>query len=231
MRKLTRKSLEELAKTLPVIEDRFQKSYVGGGDGTSTSPYTAAEFDNMLSEGSWNGGYVDGMGYVGNDTVCTNDNPSNAGGDGTSANPYTKAEFDSMLSNDNWNGGYVEGMGYVANDTYIYGNSTYPGQTSQHYYTFPDYVTSISMSGANQVAGAIIAQFPILGTATSYYIQEVGDMTRDIQKELLEKGYDGSSSFTIVRTSMEKSTKYSVYDANNGELITSRTINTTGFWE
>lgn len=113
MRKLTRKSLEELAKTLPKIEKSFQMSYIGGGDGTSTSPYTAAEFDNMLSEGSWNGGYVDGMGYVGNDTVCTNDNPSNAGGDGTSANPYTQDEFYSMVSDGSWNGGYVEGWGYT----------------------------------------------------------------------------------------------------------------------
>ena len=145
--------------------------------------------------------------------------------------PYTQAEYDSMVSSGTWNGGYVEGMGYVANDTYVYGNSTYPGQTSQDYYTFPDYVTSVSMDGANQVAGAIISKIPILGTATSYYAQEVGDMTRDIQAELLRKGYDGSSSFTIVRTSMGDSIKFSVYDANNGQLITSRTINTAGIWQ
>lgn len=167
---------------MPVIEESFQTSYVGGGNGTSASPYTVAEFE-------------------------------------------------SMCSSDNWNGGYVEGMGYVANDVYVYGNSTYPGQTSQDYYTFPDYVTSVSMNGANQVAGAIISEIPILGTATSYYAQEIGDMTRDIQAELLRKEYDGSSSFTIVRTSMGDSTKYSVYDANNGQLITSRTINTAGIWQ
>ncbi len=40
MRKLTRRSLDELAKTLPVIEESFQTSYVGGGNGTSASPYT-----------------------------------------------------------------------------------------------------------------------------------------------------------------------------------------------
>ncbi len=48
MRKLTRKSLDELAKTLPVIEESFQMSYVGGGDGTSANPYTVAEFDRIL---------------------------------------------------------------------------------------------------------------------------------------------------------------------------------------
>lgn len=34
MRKLTRKSLDELAKTLPIIEESFQMGYIGGGDGT-----------------------------------------------------------------------------------------------------------------------------------------------------------------------------------------------------
>lgn len=182
MRKLTRKSLDELAKTLQVIEESFQMSYVGGGDGTS-------------------------------------------------ANPYTVTEFDSMCSSNNWNGGYVEGMGYVANDTYIYGNSTYPGQTSQDNYTFPEYIRSLSMDGFNQLAGAGMSEVPGWGTVSAYYAQEVGDMTRDIQAELMEKGYGGSSAFTIVRTFMESSVKFSVYDVNNGELITSRTINIAGFWE
>lgn len=56
-------------------------------------------------------------------------------------------------------------------------------------------------------------------------------MTRDIQAELLRKGYDGSSSFTIVCTSMGDSVKFSIYDANNGQLITSRTINIAGIWQ
>lgn len=58
MRKLTRKSLDELAKMLPVIEESFQMSYVGGGDGTSANPYTVTEFDSMCSSDNWNGGYV-----------------------------------------------------------------------------------------------------------------------------------------------------------------------------
>ena len=32
MKKLTRKSLNELAKTMPVIEESLQMSYVGGGN-------------------------------------------------------------------------------------------------------------------------------------------------------------------------------------------------------
>ena len=38
MIKLTRKSLDELAKTLPVIEEASQIHYVGGGDGSPDNP-------------------------------------------------------------------------------------------------------------------------------------------------------------------------------------------------
>ena len=126
MKKLTKKNLSELAKTMPVIEESLQMSYVGGGNGTS-------------------------------------------------ANPYTKVEFDSMLSNDNWNGGYVEGMGYVAPNTYIYGNSVYWGSESQDYYTFPDYVTSLSSDGLNQMAESLAGAIPGVGSYTAYLSQELGD--------------------------------------------------------
>ncbi|MFA6703070.1 MAG: hypothetical protein WCS06_10465 [Dysgonamonadaceae bacterium] len=85
MRKLTRKSLDELAKTLPVIEESFQMSYVGGGDGTSISPYTQAEFDAMCSAGIWSGGYVEGWGYTFDDkvtaTAYASSRPTGYGGD------------------------------------------------------------------------------------------------------------------------------------------------------
>ena len=35
MKKLTKKNLSELEKTMPVIEESLQMSYVGGGNGTS----------------------------------------------------------------------------------------------------------------------------------------------------------------------------------------------------
>ena len=49
MKKLTRKSLNELAKTMPVIEESLQMSYVGGGNGTSANPYTQAESITCLA--------------------------------------------------------------------------------------------------------------------------------------------------------------------------------------
>ncbi|MDD2283958.1 MAG: hypothetical protein PHQ11_00955 [Paludibacter sp.] len=179
MRKLTRKSLDELAKTLPVIEKNFQTSFIGGGSGTSADPYTAAEFD-------------------------------------------------SMLSNNNWNGGYVEGMGYVANEVYAYGNSTYPGQTSQQYFmNLSDFILSQSVAELDIWASTVMSFIPGVSQMTDQYTTRHENMMRDIQADLLDKGYTNSDSFTMVRTDLlrQDAMTYTIYDANTGDLITSRTIN------
>ena len=58
MKKLTRKSLSELAKTLPVIEKDVQASYIGGGDGSRNNPYTMAEIETLIENGTFKGGYI-----------------------------------------------------------------------------------------------------------------------------------------------------------------------------
>lgn len=58
MKKLTRKNLSELAKTLPVIEKDVQSSFVGGGDGTYKNPYTMGEIEPLINNGTFKGGYV-----------------------------------------------------------------------------------------------------------------------------------------------------------------------------
>ena len=47
MRKLTRKSLSELAMMLPVVEEKVQTSLFGGGSGTLTDPFTLMEWEEM----------------------------------------------------------------------------------------------------------------------------------------------------------------------------------------
>lgn len=64
MKKITRKSLDELAKTMPVLNEIDQRRFVGGGDGSTINPYSQKEYDLMLSTDTWRGGFVSGMGYV-----------------------------------------------------------------------------------------------------------------------------------------------------------------------
>lgn len=48
MKKLTRKSLDELAQRMPVLSEKVQSSFIGGGNGTSVSdPYTFEQYKAM----------------------------------------------------------------------------------------------------------------------------------------------------------------------------------------
>ncbi|BAR49077.1 hypothetical protein TFKS16_1509 [Tannerella forsythia KS16] len=185
MKKLTRKSLDELAKTLPVIEEASQMHYVGGGDGTS-------------------------------------------------ANPYTQYEYNTMLNSNSWNGGYVEGIGYVANDVYIHGNSTYPGQTSQVYYmNLSDFIRNQSISEADIWANTGLSIIPGLSQMIDQFGTRLENMMRELQATLLDQGYTNSEAFTVVKTDLsgQNAIRFSIYNANNGSFITSRTIHTPyGNW-
>lgn len=79
MKKLTKKSLDELARTMPRIGKIEQRSFIGGGNGSKEMPYTVEEFDYLSDNGLWNGGYVDGWGYTGAETVVVASGTSNGG--------------------------------------------------------------------------------------------------------------------------------------------------------
>lgn len=57
-RKITRSSLEQLAKELPVLSEQEQRYYIGGGSGTEQDPYDYEEYRRMSVSGTWMGGYV-----------------------------------------------------------------------------------------------------------------------------------------------------------------------------
>ena len=115
-------------------------------------------------------------------------------------------------------------QGYVATNTYIYGSSVYSGSVSQMYYTFPDYVTSISSTGWDRFLSEAVGLTP-LGSLVSHVSQDITNMELSILRELLEKGYNASSSFNFVKTNIPYGgTQISVYDAATGQFVTSRTV-------
>ena len=223
MRKLTRKSLSELAMMLPVVENEIQASYVGGGDGTLFDPYTMAEYSQLVANGNWNGGYVVGQGFVGSNL-------------GTEENPYTWEQYDALVANGLWEGGYVEGHYMNSNvGCYIYGSSQYPGIVAQWFASFPDYIESLSLSGFDQLTGTILNGIPIIGPICDYIMQEIGDMHREIQAELLRMGYNGDSYFNVVTTisrgsHSEYSMKTSVFNTETGNLIIEKKMSLLGFY-
>lgn len=65
MKKILKYSLEDLAKVIPSISEKEQLEYIGGSAlGTSENPYIRAQFDLMINNGTWAGGFVVGLGYV-----------------------------------------------------------------------------------------------------------------------------------------------------------------------
>lgn len=46
-RKLTRESLAELAKRMPVLSEEVQSTFIGGGDGSFNDPYTFEEYSKL----------------------------------------------------------------------------------------------------------------------------------------------------------------------------------------
>lgn len=69
MKKLTRKSLDEMAATMPRIDETGQSSFVGGGTGTKEDPYTFEEYNSLLNAGGWTGGFVGSAYIIGEVTV------------------------------------------------------------------------------------------------------------------------------------------------------------------
>ena len=64
MRKLTKASLSELAKSKEIISFLEQKSYVGGGTGESCGLYSYEEFIRQMESNQWQGGYVQGVSEI-----------------------------------------------------------------------------------------------------------------------------------------------------------------------
>lgn len=59
MRKLTRKSLDELAQRMPVLSEEVQSSFIGGGDGSENNPFTLSEYKDLSRQYRFNSGWVD----------------------------------------------------------------------------------------------------------------------------------------------------------------------------
>ena len=95
MKKLTRASLAELAKTKTMISFLEQRRYVGGGTGTQEDPFSYGEFMDYFQGRHWSGGWVQGvtnndgiLSYCGGteDPIYVSPNTMYTGGTGPKAN-------------------------------------------------------------------------------------------------------------------------------------------------
>lgn len=183
MRKVTRKSLDELAKVMPVISEENQKMYVGGTSGsTGTTGYTGTtgttgitggtgyyggdntDYDGGNYGGGDTGGSSSSTGYYGT-TGTTGSTGYNYGGIGsytgtaygdsgsayTSDNPCSYEEFDRRFASGTWTGGFVAGMGYVGMQVI----TTQNGSSTPMNGTFVTAADILAENNANSKEGAI----------------------------------------------------------------------------
>ena len=115
-RKLTKESLAELAARMPVLSENAQRGFIGGGKGTENDPFTEAEYDQMVADGTWNGGYVDGWGYTFSDVTIT-------GSQGSSNNNDTSGNVSGSTYNPNEWGGIDSGFWNAGGDSGAVGDS------------------------------------------------------------------------------------------------------------
>lgn len=76
MKRISKKSLDELASIMPVLSENEQFRFIGGGAGTETDPYSLSEYNTLLGNGTWTGGYVLSNCLTGSSSMSGNDSGS-----------------------------------------------------------------------------------------------------------------------------------------------------------
>ena len=117
MKKLTKKSLDELARVMPVISENEQRACIGGyspgESGINTTPYTLDEYNIMISSGTWQGGYVEGYGYISPDAIVAGDGRITSSFKGTSLG-FIPAEGVGISGSFAYKGSYMIENGYMS---------------------------------------------------------------------------------------------------------------------
>nr|WP_314697821.1 hypothetical protein [uncultured Prevotella sp.] len=173
MKKLTKASLSELAKSKEIISFREQKSYVGGGSGSKEDPFTAFEFRELVDHGHWTGGWVTGVSKMGYQVVNTGgtyenfitDNILTIGGsseiydggtDGT-MKFYTVKQYNDAIEEGTWGGGFVQNYGYIGMEFTVTEKSRitslFGGNSCQYYL-----VEGIGSTAGTNVQGYTVIQ-------------------------------------------------------------------------
>jgi hypothetical protein len=228
MKKLTRKSLDELAKVMPVISEEEQRNYVGGTDtsyyyGTGYYGDTGYFGDTGYYGGS---GYSDGSeygitGYYSDAMYYSESGYSYGNYTGT---VYTREEYEAMRISGSWSGGVVEGSGYIVQDTVAFSGSG-------SYHTMSEYLTLHYSSPGENFINAIIGAIPIFGDIYSYLSSQTRSMYDNTRNQLLQMGYNNLVFTQIVNDSASKCVVLKVYDAGSGKLITESSMNAMGWWQ
>ena len=91
MNRLSNLSLSELEVVMPCFENEVLRDVIGGGTGTYADPFTFAEMDAMVYAGTWEGGFVEGLGMLGGTITYTGTYTGGNSNGGPLANPIIQS--------------------------------------------------------------------------------------------------------------------------------------------
>lgn len=166
MKKVGRFSLFELQGNSSVIDKASQKTFVGGGSGSSTDPYTQEEFDSMMYSGHWNGGFVYGMGWVTPQVYIYSNRYNYAGGYHPSGHGVGWPDDANRYSGHSYNPNH---------NNYYHGHNSYFNSYGYHSYGGgSDNYSRINFTQDNSQIGE-----GVINAMRQYFVNHVGDM-RDL---------------------------------------------------
>ena len=127
MKKVGQLSLLNLIDKCNLIDKDTQKYLIGGGSGTPDDPFTEEEYNYLFYSGQWQGGCVEGMGWVTPDVYIYAEKP---GGYGSYTKPGSGGSGGSGGSLwPGWPGGGSAGS-YPGHNNYYPNHNDYPGHNN-----------------------------------------------------------------------------------------------------
>ena len=183
-RKLTKATLSELELHAEIMNLFEQKGIVGGGDG---STYSMEEYLSMVANGSWAGGYVEGLGTVGtSENVYWNSNGSTYVGSSTSGSDSYASSYDYYAygSNNGYGSGYDYGSGCsnsVSSSTTVSNPPTCVTKTM----TFESYLNPKNTL-IDEISKIILSKIPFVSDCADQVMSRITSADNAIQVELVK---------------------------------------------
>ena len=148
----------------------------------------------------------------------------------TDKTTYSWEKMESMLNNGSWYGGMVDDIGYVGEQTTIFSPSNFGTGT---YCTYSEYMRSIETNYVDHLLNTATGYIPIFGGVSEYGIGAINNVLQKLSGDLLEAGYVADSPIytDIYQNFRDQSFEYRVWDARTGELVSSRYVNSMGYYK
>ena len=192
MKKVGRFSLFELQDASSVIDKASQKTFIGGGSGSSSDPYTQDEFDSMMYSGHWNGGFVYGMGWVTPQVYIYSNRYNYAGG----YRPSGGGGGGSFWPGGGWPGSGGNAGGYNPNhNSYYHGHNGYWGHNGySNHYGYPGFYGYHFYGGGVGGGDYVDSTTSFLDDLKSYLKQSLSNLIAG-SAETAHELYEKMSSF------------------------------------